>query len=99
MKLNLKKIILIILALFILASICVSCAISQNRHHLDECHDPDCAFCETIHIAQKIIYKFFNLTIGVAFIYCISYILTKLVIYSYIAMSRSLIFQNVQLNE
>ncbi|MBR6034127.1 MAG: hypothetical protein IKP28_05295 [Clostridia bacterium] len=100
MKRKLTKFIFIIASLLLVASILISFTIAQDRHHIDTCCENDCEYCSIIHIAQELLIRILAIIINVTLTsYCIVNILAKIHAYNYINISKSLVFQKVQLNE
>lgn len=94
-----SKLILIFLSILLVIFISVSFVASQHTHHLETCHEEKCAICNIIHIAREFVYKILILGINIAFINSIVFIITKIYSYNYFALPKSLVHQNVQLNE
>lgn len=100
MEKNVLKVIKIFVISFICASLIFSIIVSQAEHHLETCHEDNCAICHIIHIAKTIISISFAYIILYVFVgFLIYYILSRLHKENFVFVQSSLIFQKVQLNE
>ena len=99
MKTKIYKLIIIISSLLLIATIGFSFVVSQNTHHIDTCCEEDCALCEIIHIARDFIYKTIIPITNVFIILLLFKIFNKACNHYYFTKTKSLVYQNVQLNE
>ena len=94
-----KKVIKISIILAIIAILVFSFIVSQDKHHIETCHEHECVWCRIIHIAQNIINLFIDLIVTLV-IGCLTYqILSRLKREKVISTRFSLVIQKVQLNE
>ena len=93
---NAIKIAVIILILFTLI---FSIIVSQDEHHLEDCHDEHCVYCAIIHIAQNIISLSIAFVVTVMVGFLINFFLSRLHKEHAVSVLVSLVFQKVQLNE
>ena len=99
MSKRIKKFIPVLLCLLLVTSISTAFVVSQNRHHIDKCCEFKCSYCNTIHVAQELIYKIFISCFCIVFVFVIALIIFKVYVYYYLVIQNTLIFQKVQLNE
>ena len=91
-----KKLVIIFLVLNVL----LYSFASINEHHIDECHEENCAICKIIEVS-KIITRY-NLNVGICLLYSMLLCITEEILVSYIngfLVQKSLLYQKVQFNE
>ena len=95
-QLNILKLIIIttIVICFIMSNI-----ISSDSHHLEICHEEECAICNIIHIAQNIMSILIAIIMLVIIGFLINLFLSRMhkIYLSFVQLP--LVFQKVQLNE
>ena len=84
---------------FIIVALVVALIVSQDEHHIEECHEDHCVICNIIHLAQNIISISIALIIAVIIGVLIYYFLSRVHKEKIILIKSSLVFQKVQLNE
>lgn len=94
--LNAIKTIIIVL---IMATLVFSIIVSQDEHHLENCHEEHCAHCMVILMAQSIISISIAFVIAIVIGALIYLFLARLYKEQEIFLQDSLVFQKVQLNE
>ena len=99
MRKEILKKIKVAIVLFIITILVISCIVSQDEHHLDECHESHCGICNLIHIAQNIISLSIAIIIAIMIGVFIYFYLARINKEQIVLSQYSLVFQNVQLNE
>ena len=82
----------------IVFSLILSSIISQDEHHIEECHDDNCVFCQIIIMAQCISKVTLLIIIASFLAFVIYFILSRIHRISYFCFQNSLIIQKVQFN-
>lgn len=85
--------------IFIIATLVCSLIVSQDKHHLETCHEDHCIYCAIIHFAQNIINLSIAFVVAIVIGVLIYFFLSRLLRRQEIFVLVSLVFQKVQLNE
>lgn len=89
-----------ILAIILIIALCIfSLFVSQDKNHLDFCHNEHCAICAIIQNAQNIVNSVLAFIISTIIGVLIYFFLSRLHKKQCFFVKSSLVFQKIQLNE
>ena len=99
MNRNIIKNIKIAIIIFMVFVLVLSLIVSQNEHHIENCHEDHCIYCAIIHFAQNIINLSITFVLAIVIGVLIQFFLSRLHKEKEVFVQSSLVFKKVQLNE